>query len=297
MAQTRQPDASLLAPGAEGAPWRAADPASAAWLSVATAVLAAVSSLAGLLVDGLYRDPSSTASMLRAYDLVTLVVVVPALVGGVATARRGSVRGRLVWLGMLAAVVYTTAYYLVVPAFNDAFLVHVALFACALAALVLGLRATDAGAVTAQLRPRTPHGWVSGFFALMSVALGGMWVYVTVRFAGTDDVPAGSLLVETEPLVHLGIALDLSVLVPAYAASAVLLWRRQPWGYVLGTVMAVSGTVHQIGYVVALPFQVAAEVPGAVALDPGEPPIAAAFLVVTAVLLAGVRPMPGVSSS
>jgi hypothetical protein len=35
-----------------------------------------MASVPGLLVDGLYREPVSTSSMLRGYDLVTLVVVV-----------------------------------------------------------------------------------------------------------------------------------------------------------------------------------------------------------------------------
>jgi hypothetical protein len=35
---------------------------------------------------------------------------------------------------------------------------------------------------------------------------------------------------ETDTVVHLGMALDLTLLVPLYAAAAVLLWRRAPWG-------------------------------------------------------------------
>ena len=87
-------------------------------------------------------------------------------------------------------------------------------------------------------------------------------------------MPAGSALVETHSLVTLGIALDLSVQVPGYALASVLLWRRNGWGYVLGAILLTSGVAHQIGYMVALPFQVAADVPGATAFDPAEPVIA-----------------------
>ncbi len=48
-------------------------------LSVVAVVSMLASSVIGLAAEGLYGVPSSTASMIRAYDLVTLVVVVPAL--------------------------------------------------------------------------------------------------------------------------------------------------------------------------------------------------------------------------
>ena len=86
----------------------------------------------------------------------------------------------------------------------------------------------------------------------------------------------------------LGIALDLAVLVPSYALAATLLWRRRPWGYLLAGILLTSGVVHQIGYMVALPFQVAAGVPGATAFDPVEPVIASGFLL-AAVALIGER--------
>jgi hypothetical protein len=97
-------------------------------LSVLALALMIAATAAGLLVDGLYRDPISTSSMVRGYDLVTLLIVAPALAVGVVGVRRGSTPGMLLWLGMLAATVYTYAYYLFEAAFNDAFLLHVALF-------------------------------------------------------------------------------------------------------------------------------------------------------------------------
>jgi hypothetical protein len=113
-----------------------------------------------------------------------------------------------------------------------------------------------------------------------------MWTYDCVWFAVTGQVPAGSALVETDAMVHLGIVLDLSLLVPTYVAGCLLLWRRARWGYVLAAVALVSGLVQQAGYVVALPFQVAADVPAAVAFDPYAPMITVHY-VVGALLLLG----------
>ena len=258
-------------------------------LSGVSLALMITATVAGLLVEDLYRDPSSTASMLRAYDLVTLAVVAPGLALGIVGARRGSTRAVLLWLGMLAATVYIYAYYLFEAALGDAFLLHVALFSSALSALILGLSAVDVESIAKRFTPKTPRRWIGGFLALLAASLGGIWIYSATQFALTDLMPAGSALVETDSLVKLGMALDLSLLVPGYALAAVLLWRRNGWGYVLAAILLTSGVVHQIGYMVALPFQVAADVPGATAFDPVEPVIAAGFLLAALALLASVR--------
>jgi hypothetical protein len=91
-------------------------------------------------------------------------------------------------------------------------------------------------------------------------------------------------------VVQLGLALDLTLLVPAYAVAAVLLWRRVATGYVLATVLLIAGTLHQASYMVALLFQSTAGVPGAVAFDPFEPVIAALYLTATVVVLLAAGP-------
>ena len=57
--------------------------------------LMAASSVAGLLVRGLYRDGPAIEAMFRAYDLVSLIVVAPALMVASLLARRGSPRAHL----------------------------------------------------------------------------------------------------------------------------------------------------------------------------------------------------------
>ncbi|MFI7542347.1 hypothetical protein [Actinoplanes sp. NPDC049599] len=265
--------------------------------TVAAAVPALAAALAGLLIDGVYAGPASTAAMLRADDLVTAAVAVPGLAVADRAVRRGSVRAWLVTISLLAYLVYTYCYHLFGTGFNDLFLLHAAVLAGALIALVLHLAAAD-GAVFAERVGAGPG--VRGaavVLGTLAVALGGMWVAVAVVNAVTGDVPAGSRLVETDTVVHLGMALDLSLLVPLYAAAAVLLWRRAAWGYPLGVLALLAGILHQVGYVVAMPAQVAAGVPGAVAHDPGEPAVVLLYVLGAVLLLrrtAGFSsPVPG----
>jgi hypothetical protein len=243
--------------------------------------------MTGLLIAGLYTGPDSVAEMLRGYDLVTLVVAVPSLVLSLLWAKRGSDRAHLMWAGMLAYFAYTYAFYVFGTSFNDLFLLHAVVFGGSVYALVLTVSALDVADLAGRFSIRTPRRVIGIVLGLLAAGLGGMWIYYSVRYAVTGEVPAGSVLVEPDIVVHLGIALDLALLVPAYILAAVLLWRGAGWGYVVAALVLVSGTLHQISYMVALPLQAIADVPGAVAFDPAEPVIAALFLLATVLLLGG----------
>ena len=141
-------------------------------LSSAVGVLALLASLAGLLADGVYGEAESTAEMLRGYDLVTLVFVVPALVLSQLSARRGSDRAQLMWVGMLAYLGYSYAYYLFGVPFSDLFLLHAAVFSCSLFALVLTVSALDVQGIAARYSPRTPRRIVAAVLGLLAAALG-----------------------------------------------------------------------------------------------------------------------------
>ncbi|HET6530021.1 MAG TPA: hypothetical protein VFH03_05325 [Actinoplanes sp.] len=285
----RSPAADRRPPPLPVAPSRDAIGRVATRLTGLAGALALAAALSGLFVDDLYVGDISTAAMFRGYDLITAVVVVPSLALALRSARRGSARARLVTSSLVAYLVYTYAYYLFGTGFNDLFLLHVAVFAAALWALVLGLIAIDVTSVAERFGSRRPVRAVAGILGALAVGLGGMWIYFAVNNAATGSVPAGSQLVETDTIVHLGMALDLSLLVPLYAAAAVLLWRRASWGCVLAAVAVVAGLLHQVSYVVAMPFQVAADVPDAVSYDPIEPVIVLLYLVATALLLRGTR--------
>lgn len=247
------------------------------WL---TAALALASSLAGLMATGVYAGPRSTAETLRGYDLVTAVLVAPTLLVASAYVRRGSSTGRLVAAGLLADLVYSYGYYVFGTAFGPLLLLHVGVFAASLATLVVTIAGLDVRAAGARRFDDQKSVWlVAVSLGVLAASLGGMWVAAGIDNAITGTVPVGSRLVETPGMVHLGLVLDLAVQVPLYSAAAVLVWRRASWGYVFAFVALLSGIPEQVSYLVAMPFQVGAGVPGAVSFDPLEPVIAALYLV------------------
>jgi hypothetical protein len=84
-----------------------------------------------------------------------------------------------------------------------------------------------------------------------------MWMFHSLRFALTGEMPKESLLVLPPQAVQLGYTLDLVLLVLTKILAAVLFWRRASWGYVLATVTLLFGSVYQLNYMTAahLPSQ------------------------------------------
>lgn len=276
-----------LSPDRTSVPTEPAEsPDGTALFPFATALLGLsfAAALAGLLVEDLYTGVESTTTMLRAYDLVTVVVVAPALAAAMSMLHRPSRTPVLAVTSLAAYLVYTYAYYLFGTGFNDLFLLHALVLATAVVSLVLQLVGIETGALAAQHLGARARG-AAVVLGTLAAGLGGMWAYFAMDNAITGDVPAGSRLVETTTIVHLGMALDLTLLVPLYAAAAVLLWRGAAWGYVLGAISLIAGLLHQVSYVVAMPFQVAADVPGAVTYDPGEPVVVLAYVAGALLLL------------
>jgi len=257
------------------------------WLSAAVAVAMAAASAAGLWLDGLYQDPAWAGAAARGGDLVTLVVAAPLLAAALLLARRGSERAELVWVGMLAYSVYNYAYYVFGLAFNDVFLLHVALFSASVFALILALAGLDVASVGQRFAARTPARWVGGFLLLVAAVLGLMWSWFSLRFAVTGKLPGGVFPASGQHLVY---TLDLSLLVPSFALAGVLLWRRTAWGYVLATLMSVYSAVYQLNYLIASAFQADAGVAGAKALDPLALGLTLAFLLASVLLLGNLRP-------
>jgi hypothetical protein len=242
-------------------------------------VLLLVAAAGGLFIEGLYRDARSVAAMFRGYDFVSLVVVAPLLI--IASLQRfsSSLRVRTFVLGVTAYTVYTYAFYLFGATFNDFLLIHVAIFTAAMATLFHGVERSEPIIVAIAFGHRTRGRIVAAILAGLGVSLGAMWIAGSLGFIFTGDVPTeASKLVLPTGLTHLGYVMDLSILIPSYMLGAVLIWRRNAWGYVLAAISLVAGVLHQVSYMTAMIFQVRADVPGATALDPVEPIILAIYL-------------------
>jgi hypothetical protein len=201
------------------------------WLTWAIAPLLAVASGCGVFVHGLYRDTPYFAMQAVAQDFISFTIVFPTVVISAFLASRGSRRAQLVWLGALVYLVYSYTIDAFVVRFNRMFLVYVALLGCSLYALIGGLASFNLAWVKASFTYHIPLKMVSTFLAVLALLFYALWL--------REVVPA--LLVGTAPpsvqqngtatnAVHV---LDMAWMLPAFLISAIKLWRKEPFGFVL----------------------------------------------------------------
>jgi hypothetical protein len=207
-----------------------------------TAILAflmTVQAVLGLLLPDEYRDVAWIKATWFGNDWVTLLAAIPLLVVALITARRDSVPGLVVWLGLLGYAIYNYAFYLFGAVFNAFFPLYVAALIAAAVALILALADIDVAAVAGRFRARTPVRMLGGFFVLVGAVLASVWLgtWAAYIFAGR---PAR---VDTEAF-KLVAALDLTLMVPLLISSGLLLWHRRPWGYILAPIAGIQASLY-----------------------------------------------------
>lgn len=256
-------------------------------LSAAVASLMAVQAVLGLLFDGQYRDADWITATWYGNDWVTLVVAVPLLVVALTLARQGSVRGFLLWVGLLGYDVYNYAYYLFGAALNAFFPLYVVTWVLSAVTLVLVLSRTKVDVVAASFARSTPVRAVGGYLIVVGLGLALVWLtmWAAYAFAGraTPIEPEAFKLVA---------ALDLSMMVTALVLGGVLLWRRSRWGYVIAAIAGIQSAL----YLTVLSVNAWVAIARGLARAPGELPVWGTLALLTTaamfVLLSHVRREP-----
>jgi hypothetical protein len=218
-------------------------PWSAVVLSVVVVVAAAAASLVTLIWRGSFPDPSpataanSVLAEGRGWSVATLLVAIPLCIISLRAACRGSLRGRLVWLGALAYFVYTYLEFAVSPPFTALYLLYVAALACAMPALVIGVASIDIAELPVAFGDRVPRRTVGIFSILFASLLAIAWLkgIASLTLAGTFGWPLGE-----DAVGHVVHALDLGLQVPLGIAAGVMLLRHRPAGLLLGAIMLVN---------------------------------------------------------
>jgi hypothetical protein len=179
----------------------------------------------------------------RGTAIVMLAVSLPALVVAAALARRGSLRARIVWLGIAGHVVYNSVLLLFATPFNRLFLLYTTMLGLALATLVAVAATTDARAIGARVDPRTPARGPATYLAVVVVLNALAWLrdVVPATVNGDQELLDGTGLT-TNPIY----AQDFAVWLPLAALAAWWLWHRRPWGYVAGGAMLVLWVVEAV---------------------------------------------------
>jgi len=177
---------------------------------------------------GLYANDSVFKSgATRGTDLVTALLAVPLLLVALALYARGSTRGAFLLTGAITYFLYVYATNSMSVAYNQFFLVYVAIFSLSFFAWFLAF--TGIQPLAQQFTRQLPMRSIAAFLLVCAVLTGYVWLepIVTTLANGTHPALLGhSTTMVTE-------ALDLALIVPGCLVAAVLLWRHDRRGLIV----------------------------------------------------------------
>jgi hypothetical protein len=188
--------------------------------------------------SGLYRyDPVSLVREGVIWDVINLFIGLPLFAMAIFISLRNTLRGRLLLGGLLAYFWYVYIMYATMIAFNNLFLVYVAIFSLSMVAFALNISHINVAGLPDQISQRFPRRLFIGFSYALSATLLILWLSRIISIMVTNQFPADMAgLTTLEPQ-----ALDLGFVVPLSLSSGILLWRRLPWGYYLTSLVVTFG--------------------------------------------------------
>ncbi len=205
--------------------------------SITIAILALIATVSGLLAKGTYiNDTVSIVAQMMGQDLVTLVIVVPILLGSLYLISKNSLKGRLIWMGTVFYFLYTYVSMSFLASYNQLFLVYVALFGLSLYTFLGELVSMDIENVKDRFTPGKINKITAAYLVIMGLMLALMWLKMILESVLTGNAP---LALESYTTLVIQ-ALDSGVVVPAALLTGYLLLRERAWGYTLASVFLIK---------------------------------------------------------
>jgi hypothetical protein len=212
---------------------------------------------------GLYsHDTVFSASTTRGTDMITLFVGLPLLIISFISYRRGSLRGGLMLSGVLAYFLYYGASLGLDKAYNNLFLVYIALFSACFYAFVLAFTAIDLTQLSSRVSEHLPVRGMAVFMFIVGIGLAFIWLSDVVTSLLNNSIPT-ALGSSTTAVTY---TIDVGIIAVACILAGVQLLHRKSLGYLLFTtlnVMLATVGAMTIG-------QTIMELAAGVQLTPGE---------------------------
>lgn len=210
-------------------------------LSLVVAILMAAVSLTGLLLPANIYPTEELRRAFLANDVVNLLIGLPVLLGSLRSAGRGRLLGLLFWPGALFYVIYNSIAYAVAMPLTLCFAINLALVILGILAMCVLISSLDGTAVQAQIKGKVPErymaGTLIGFGALFFLMAAGK---VAGFVAGQVVIPWAEVAVQIADLL----------VTPTWVLGGILLWRKQPLGYVSAVGLLFQASMLFVGLLV-----------------------------------------------
>jgi hypothetical protein len=138
-------------------------------------------------------------------------------------------------------MVYNYAFYVFGIPVTKLYLPWIGIFVLSGFAFALGMGNLDIKPFASGFSARTPARWIAVYLLYVAAMVSFLWIPQWVKFLATGHVPDVN---GSQYAYQVIAAVDLSFMVPLQISATYLLFRRRPWGYVLGAVALVQGAVY-----------------------------------------------------
>lgn len=190
--------------------------------------------------SGLYRyDPAAVAREGVVWDIVDLIVTLPLFIASIILARRNSLRGRVMLLGLLFYFFYRYLMFATMSALNFMYPVYILIFALSGVAFFTTLYSIDIATLPEHFTDAFPRRFFIGYGFGAGIMITLLWSRLIASILIPDRFPdeyAGMTTLQTQ-------AIDLGLVVPLMISTSILLIRRSPWGYLLAGVAVTFGMI------------------------------------------------------
>lgn len=228
-------------------------------LSVGAIILTLIVSLLDLFYPPIFlKETVSAKAQVIGQDLVNLLLGAPALALSMYYTMHGSVKARIVWLGVLAYLAYTFLSYAVLFKLNPGFLAYTAAFAFSLYATLLNL----AGFNMEQLEIGTSKETIRRTqyaLALILLIIFLLWTPDIVTYYVQGEIPA---TISADGFHTLVIPFqDFGILLPLTILTIWLLQKELTLGYILAPVILVKAFSIAVAVVGMIVFMYLSGIP------------------------------------
>lgn len=202
------------------------------WMSLPLAALFAVTAAAGVFWPPTYaQEKIKWAVQGMAGDVVNLFVIVPVLLVSAILAYRGSIAARLIWLGALLCILYSSIFYALAVHFNQLFFVYCGVLGFSFYGIVGSLSSLPVNEIAARYGPRAPVKTTAIVLMLFALLTAVQWLQQIIPALRSGTPPQE--VVETGLFTHPAAVLDLSTFLPAWFICGILLLRRKTVAFTL----------------------------------------------------------------
>lgn len=186
---------------------------------------------------GLYHHESVTmAAQVKAQDIITLFLAIPALLYSLYQTNKGSLKGEFLLTGILGYFLYTYTSYCFVAMYNEFFLIFTLLMGLSFFGFILNIKHLYMKEIKFSFLSKKSQKRIAYFMIFFGVIIALLWLSrIAPTFRG--QAPEGIEHYTTLPIQ----ALDLGIIVPSAFISGYSLLKGEKTGYLLTPILIIKG--------------------------------------------------------